>query len=70
MSRRRNMPPRRTCPVCGGDHYSYAEVTPCSRCRDGSLENAREVVSIIRARRQERLDALEGYRPPGWETEV
>lgn len=62
MSPRRNLPPLRRCPGCGGDHRSWAEHAPCHRCKGAALEAQNDLATELRdrrlARRQEQLDLL------------
>lgn len=56
MNRR---PPKRCCPSCGGDHYSWTEHTICKRCyqqRIKEIENRQgPTLRELRQANQQRL---------------
>lgn len=50
----RRRPPKRRCPVCGGDVYAWQEDTPCRKCAAGLRPDRSALVDEIKSRRLER----------------
>lgn len=59
----RRRPPKRRCPVCGGDVYAWQEDTPCRKCAAELRPDRSALVDEIKSRRAARRDeAGEGER--------
>lgn len=54
----KSRPPKRRCPVCGGDHYAWQEGTPCRRCRAEVLEERTGLADVLREQRLARRARL------------